>query len=400
MKKIKFLILALMLSLGMATATTSHDVEAKKADVVVKNNKKKVISVTKYHANNKVAYEEKNSYFANGKVKQKTIIKRNTSGAKTYDYKRVNYNNGKAKQITTYSNYVNGGYKKREIKKYRTNGKRSFVEYVTRNNSHVRTEVKKYYYNKKGQLKTNKNGSAKRVIIKYTTSSKTTNSKNSTHSIKTVVTTNTTTTTTHKYNAKGKLYGKNVKTSKKSTSKVTKTKLAVAPKPVNPPTTTNPTVPSQAELDKVGDEVIRLLNVERTKKGLKKVTKNNLLTQGANIRAKEISTKFSHTRPNGKSFSSVMMEIDGAFTETENGLHGSSTNFSGENITKCNSLSLYDGNYKLLADEIYTSWYYSPEHYKNMAGDYTDIGIGLYTVKEGVNEYTYAVMAMGDYFQY
>ena len=46
-------------------------------------------------------------------------------------------------------------------------------------------------------------------------------------------------------------------------------------------------------------EVVRQVNMEREKRGLKPLSIDPNLTAAANIRAKEITEKFSHTRPNG-----------------------------------------------------------------------------------------------------
>ena len=46
-------------------------------------------------------------------------------------------------------------------------------------------------------------------------------------------------------------------------------------------------------------EVVRQVNVERQKRGLTPLSVDPNLTAAANIRAKEITEKFSHTRPNG-----------------------------------------------------------------------------------------------------
>ena len=46
-------------------------------------------------------------------------------------------------------------------------------------------------------------------------------------------------------------------------------------------------------------EVVRQVNMEREKRGLRPLSVDPNLTAAANIRAKEIVQKFSHTRPNG-----------------------------------------------------------------------------------------------------
>ena len=46
-------------------------------------------------------------------------------------------------------------------------------------------------------------------------------------------------------------------------------------------------------------EVVRQVNMERTKRGLNPLTIDANLTAAANLRAQEITRKFSHTRPDG-----------------------------------------------------------------------------------------------------
>ena len=46
-------------------------------------------------------------------------------------------------------------------------------------------------------------------------------------------------------------------------------------------------------------EVVRQVNMEREKRGLNPLSVDANLTAAANIRAREITQKFSHTRPNG-----------------------------------------------------------------------------------------------------
>lgn len=62
------------------------------------------------------------------------------------------------------------------------------------------------------------------------------------------------------------------------------------------------------------EEVINRVNVERTKRGLSKLTVNSRLSNAAKKRAAETEKKLSHTRPNGKSFSTVLDEYGVKYT--------------------------------------------------------------------------------------
>ena len=56
-------------------------------------------------------------------------------------------------------------------------------------------------------------------------------------------------------------------------------------------------------------EVLRLVNSERSARGLSPLTTFSTLQSGAEIRAREIVTLFSHTRPNGESCFTVLDEV-------------------------------------------------------------------------------------------
>ena len=98
------------------------------------------------------------------------------------------------------------------------------------------------------------------------------------------------------------------------------------------------------------------LNQYRTKAKVKTLKKDATLENIAKIRAKELVTKFSHTRPNGqKGLSLIKGNV-----------------YKGENIamgqTSCN--------------EVLTDWYSSPGHKANMIKkNYTKVGIAGYKYK-------------------
>lgn len=110
------------------------------------------------------------------------------------------------------------------------------------------------------------------------------------------------------------------------------------------------------------NEVIKLVNAERTKRGLSKLSTNSKMAAASDKRAKEISTKFSHTRPNGKSCFTVFAE------------YGIKTGYAGENIAY---------NYSSAAKDVVNMWMNSKGHKDNiLSSKYKTIGVGLY-VKDG-----------------
>lgn len=64
-------------------------------------------------------------------------------------------------------------------------------------------------------------------------------------------------------------------------------------------------MPSEISVNKQEWEILRLTNIERYNNGQKILTMTGTLQDSANIREPEVVTKFSHTRPNGKSCFSV-----------------------------------------------------------------------------------------------
>ena len=110
------------------------------------------------------------------------------------------------------------------------------------------------------------------------------------------------------------------------------------------------------------NEVIKLVNAERTKRGLSKLSTNSKMAAASDKRAKEISTKLSHTRPNGKSCFTVFAE------------YGIKTGYAGENIAY---------NYSSAAKDVVNMWMNSKGHKDNiLSSKYKTIGVGLY-VKDG-----------------
>lgn len=103
-------------------------------------------------------------------------------------------------------------------------------------------------------------------------------------------------------------------------------------------------------------EVVRLVNIEREKNGLSALKSDNeKLNKAADIRAEEILTVFSHTRPNGTDCFTVLME------------QGVSNRAMGENIARG----------QRTPEEVVEDWMNSSGHRANILnGTYTYIGVG------------------------
>lgn len=111
-------------------------------------------------------------------------------------------------------------------------------------------------------------------------------------------------------------------------------------------------------------QILNLVNEERAKEGLSELKLDVRATAAANVRAKEIKQQFSHTRPNGESFSSALIE------------QGVSFRRSGENIAWGQKTP----------KQVMNAWMNSEGHRANiMSKNFENIGIGYYRDENGRN---------------
>jgi len=104
-------------------------------------------------------------------------------------------------------------------------------------------------------------------------------------------------------------------------------------------------------------EVVRLVNVERTKAGLNPLVADSNIAAAAYVRSTEQPQNFSHTRPNGTSCFTALAE------------QGVSYRGAGENIAY---------GQKTPAD-VMNAWMNSPGHRANILNqNFTKIGVGCY----------------------
>lgn len=114
-------------------------------------------------------------------------------------------------------------------------------------------------------------------------------------------------------------------------------------------------------------QVIALVNEERAKAGLAPVEESGKVAKAAAVRAQEITRSFSHTRPDGSSFSTALRQSGAAF------------NSSGENI------AYGQPSPKAVMD----TWMNSQTHRANILDrKFTDIGVGCYIDSRGVIYWT------------
>lgn len=117
----------------------------------------------------------------------------------------------------------------------------------------------------------------------------------------------------------------------------------------------------------IESHVFDQVNELRESLGIAPVTTNNILVEGAYIRAKETYYVFDHVRPNGSNWYTIFEEIPYSFKAC------------GENLTTGSGLTREQAYNK-----IFDSWYNSPGHYANMVNpDYKEIGIAIYFDNNG-----------------
>ncbi|MBQ3565965.1 MAG: hypothetical protein IJA12_02185 [Oscillospiraceae bacterium] len=104
-------------------------------------------------------------------------------------------------------------------------------------------------------------------------------------------------------------------------------------------------------------EVLELVNQERASLGLSPLVLDVDLNKAANVRAEEASEVFSHTRPDGTSFATVLKDFSISYY------------CCGENIAAgCPT-----------AEVVVAQWINSPAHYENIIDpNYTKLGVGFY----------------------
>lgn len=109
-------------------------------------------------------------------------------------------------------------------------------------------------------------------------------------------------------------------------------------------------------------EVVRLVNEERAKEGLSALTLSERVQAAAMVRAAECEQSFSHTRPDGSSFSTALKEQHVTYRN------------AGENIAWG----------QRSPEEVMTAWMNSSGHRANiMNPNYTTLGVGYYENTNG-----------------
>ncbi|MDO4333181.1 MAG: CAP domain-containing protein [Eubacteriales bacterium] len=122
--------------------------------------------------------------------------------------------------------------------------------------------------------------------------------------------------------------------------------------------------PAEDDFHSYALQILDLVNAERAKAGLSQLKLDKNVTAAANVRAKEIQQSFSHTRPDGSSFSSALTQ------------QGISFKRNGENIAWGQKSP----------EQVMNAWMNSDGHRDNILNpNFENIGIGYYQDANGTN---------------
>lgn len=129
--------------------------------------------------------------------------------------------------------------------------------------------------------------------------------------------------------------------------------------PENPDWTKKPVKEQEpADISGYADEVVRLVNIEREKAGLKPLLTDPVLSDMAQKRAVEIQTNYSHTRPDGTNCKTIFEEYETSLV------------YRGENIAVQTN-----------PETVVEAWMNSPGHRKNILREdvkYIGVGVSVY----------------------
>ena len=170
-------------------------------------------------------------------------------------------------------------------------------------------------------------------------------------------------------------------TVEESTTKEPVTEEPTTKEPVTEePTTQKPVTEEISEKERMmrvlEAEFLRLVNEERVKNNRGELKVNEILHKAARLRAIECLEKFSHTRPNGESYKSIL-KGDLAYDWehiSENIAWFYESPYSSTDWTKV----LTDADMKAFAKDFFYKFKNSSVHYENMLfRDFTETGFGV-----------------------
>lgn len=165
-------------------------------------------------------------------------------------------------------------------------------------------------------------------------------------------------------------------TTEDSTTKEPTTEESTTKEPVTQKPETEEISEKERMMRVLEAEFLRLINEERTKNGREELKTNAILHKAARLRAIECLEKFSHTRPNGESYKSILQgDLEYNWIHiSENIAWFYETSYSTTDWTKV----LTDKDMKDYAKNFFNRFKNSSVHYENILyREFTETGFGV-----------------------
>ncbi len=143
-----------------------------------------------------------------------------------------------------------------------------------------------------------------------------------------------------------------------------------------PPINTSGVVTNE-EIEKIKAKFLRLINDERKAKGLSPLTLNRELDRAAVVRSREITSVWSHTRPDGTDYYTAVNESKYFYASI--GENIGKTSFLGNGTAAAGTVYTgSDAQIDKICMTMFTMFKNSPTHYANIiASHFSNTGIGI-----------------------
>ena len=190
------------------------------------------------------------------------------------------------------------------------------------------------------------------------------------------------TTTTKKNETTTKKQETTTKKTETTTKKPSANTTTTTTKPTSTTTTTKPTnstvsVVTSSDITKIKSGFLRLVNEERTRVGVGTLKSHSALNSYANTRSREILNTFSHTRPNGEPFYSIIKPNEYAYYNIGENIQYTS-HMGSHSFTKADLFVGRDDQIVAAYTIMFNNFKNSPGHYANMINsNFTETGVGI-----------------------
>lgn len=171
-------------------------------------------------------------------------------------------------------------------------------------------------------------------------------------------------------------------TTRKPSANTTTTTKPSTTKPTSTTTTTKPTNPTvsvvtSSDITKIKSGFLRLVNEERARVGVGTLKSHSVLNSYANTRSREILNTFSHTRPNGEPFYSIIKPNEYAYYNIGENIQYTS-HMGSQSFTKADLFVGRDDQIVAAYTVMFNNFKNSPGHYANMINSkFTETGVGI-----------------------